>query len=295
MVISELLKTATDKLKNTNIPRLDAGVILSHILGVDRVYLAMHGAEHVDETRRLAFESAIQRRAKGEPVAYITGVREFMSLDFEVGTGVLIPRGDTETLCEYVVERLKDLEGLRIADLCCGSGCIGVSLAKYLPGSRVTMADISDTAIAVTRRNIQKHGVADRASVIQTDIMQDVIDGEFDVIVSNPPYIESGVIAGLDTDVRDYEPRLALDGGADGLIFYRRIAEIAPGMLKTGGVLAFEVGHTQADAVGDIMRGAGFGDINTICDIAGVRRVVAGRAANSWQRTTSVGATCGRP
>jgi len=279
MTITELLNRATTTLKHTDTPRLDAAVILSHILGVDRVYLAVHGAEVVGDAQCAAFESAVLRRADAEPVAYITGIQEFMSLDFEVCAGVLIPRGDTETLCEYVIERVGDIVGLNnkisILDICCGSGCIGISLAKYIPNSRVVMADISETALAMSWRNIERHSVGDTVRAVRADIMSGDIDGAFDVIVSNPPYIESGVIPGLDADVREYEPRLALDGGADGLMFYRRIADVAPAMLRRGGILAFEVGHTQADAVAEIMRAAGMRNVEIKRDLAGVQRVVA--------------------
>lgn len=277
MVIKQLMQHGTRQLSDNGIqtPQLDAAVLLCYVLGKNRSYLVINYNEQVGQSDCERYMSLIQKRAAGMPTAYITGLKEFMSLDFYVDENVLIPRSDTETLCEYILEH-KDSAAPEIADICCGSGCIGISLAAYIKKSRVTMADISKEALAVARINAERHNVLNRCSFIRTDILKQTIDSSFDIVVSNPPYIETDVIASLERDVAEYEPRIALDGGADGLTFYRRLADIVPHMLKSGGIAAFEVGHTQADKVMDMMR-EGFYGIEAVCDLAGIRRVVCGK------------------
>ncbi len=275
MVIREFLSLGIKELTNTfsTAPRLDAAVLLCHVLGCERACLALYSGQAVCDDTGRRYLALIKQCAKGMPVAYMTGKREFMSLEFNVSTDVLIPRPDTEALCEYVLERCKGKK-LYIADLCCGSGCIGISLAVCLPQSHVTMADISPKALEVARGNALSHGVNDRTEFVQADLLESTINGAYDVVVCNPPYIESGVIPFLQKGVRDYEPHLALDGGSDGLVFYRRLAQIAPDMLKEGGLLAVEVGQKQADAV-CVLFAEKFGEREIICDLAGIQRVVA--------------------
>lgn len=273
MVVSKLLKWGFDNVISPT-PQLDAAVLLCFILDEDRVYLVTHGDHEISDDIKERYEKLIEQRSKGKPIVYITGIQEFMSLRFEVNPAVLIPRSDTETLCEWVIERYRSKK-VHIADLCCGSGCIGISLAKYLPDATVTMADISQAAIDVAKKNAQRHGVLERVRFVQADILSEAVYGEFDIVLSNPPYIESGVIDTLDVDVKNYEPKIALDGGTDGLMFYRRLVQIAPDMLKKGGMLAVEVGHTQADAVGEMMKNV-FCDVAKIKDLSGIERVVGG-------------------
>lgn len=274
MVIRELLQKGTTRLRETEstTPQLDAAVLLCHVLQRDRLYLTIHATEQIGPPIEEKYYSLLDKCAAGIPVAYLTGKREFMSLEFEVSPAVLIPRPDTETLCEWVMERCKGKK-LCILDVCCGSGCIGLSLAHYLPECRVTMVDISRDVLEVAERNAERLGVLDRIRILCRDMMLERIDGQYDVLVSNPPYIESGRIAGLDKGVREFEPRLALDGGADGLDFYRRLAGLAPGLLKEGGILALEVGEAQAGTVMAYVR-KDFVELQTVCDLAGKERVV---------------------
>ncbi|MBQ7900388.1 MAG: peptide chain release factor N(5)-glutamine methyltransferase [Clostridia bacterium] len=252
----------------------DARVLLCHATGLDSLQLAVHSNEPIDADAFEMYKSYVTRRQNHEPVAYITGVREFMSLDFHVEPGVLIPRPETEHTVEYVMDICNGKQ-TKILDICTGSGAIAVSLAHYLPYAAVTAIDISETAVRVARQNAAKHNVADRVNVVCADALQQyTFDGGFDVIASNPPYIPDSVVPGLDADVAEFEPHLALCGGEDGLLFYRAIAKNAPAVLNPGGRLVFEVGHDQAEAVRDILS-EDYCDIEFIRDLAGINRVVA--------------------
>ncbi len=273
-----LLHEGAEALLNySDTPRLDCEVFLAHIVKKERVWLALHLKEETDKNTEEAYRALIERRKSGEPVAYIVGNREFMGLNFSVREGVLIPRPDTETLVEAVME-MPLPDNVRIIDLCTGSGAIAISLAHYIKGSEVSAVDFSDICVKTARKNAETNGVAERIKVIKADIMTDFFDGDkFDVLVSNPPYIKTEVLDSLMTDVRDFEPTTALDGGDDGLIFYRRIAQLLPALLKKGGFLALEVGHDQAEDVAKILIGAGCTEIDFRTDLAGIRRVVVGR------------------
>lgn len=255
--------------KGIDSPDADISVLLMHFLRLDKTQLVLGDRLISDEEYALVL-SNIQRLLCGEPVQYITGFCEFMSLKFITRPGVLIPRADTEILVEAVLERLN--KNATVADFCCGSGCIGISLAHYAPDISVTAIDISDDALAIAKENVALHGVSDKAKFIKADILSSIPDTEYDCIVSNPPYIRSDVIEALDPKVRDREPRIALDGGEDGLVFYRRIAEYAP--LKKGGLLAFEIGFDQGSAVCDILRANGYKSVELLQDIENRDRVV---------------------
>ena len=196
---------------------------------------------------------------------------------------MLIPRTDTEVLAEQAIAYVKTLEKPRVLDLCAGSGCVGLAIASQAERSTVVLGEISEGAIRVCRQNIRRNGLTARVIAIQTDALAkpSVNLGEFDCIVCNPPYIPSGDIAGLDVSVRDYEPRLALDGGEDGLDFYRAVCDKWRQSLRTGGRLYFEVGIGQADDVLRLMRSVGFGDIQVIPDTGGIPRVVFGTLCES--------------
>jgi release factor glutamine methyltransferase len=226
-----------------------------------------------DKIRKL-----LGRRLGGEPVAYLIGEWEFLGIPLTINEKVLIPRADTEVLALAAIEWLRGRESPRALDLCCGSGCIGVAIAQNIEASRVALCDISEDALKITRVNVRQSGIQRRCAVLAADALSapERALGEFDCIVCNPPYIPSGDIAGLDRSVRDFEPTSALDGGPDGLDFYRAVSEKWRGCLAEGGRLYFEVGIGQADAVLRIMRGAGFGDIEIIPDTAGIPRVVFG-------------------
>lgn len=273
MVIEQALLDATRAMKTADVPspRLEANVLLCHVLGLDRAGLLRLQTSELSAAELEAFLALVHRRIAGEPTAYLTGSREFMSLDFSVSTAVLIPRPDTEILVEAVLEAAKAYTAPHILDLCCGSGCIGVSLAHFLPKAQVTLVDLSAPAVEVSQTNAARHA-PENTTVLQGDAFN--LSGTYDIFVSNPPYIETAVVEGLQTEVRDHEPRMALDGGADGLVFYRHFAETAQNHLNGGGLLALEVGHTQAQTVAELLRKSGWRDIQIRTDLAGIERVV---------------------
>ena len=234
-----------------------------------------------DEVERRA-EEMVQRRLAGEPVAYITGVWEFRGLPMEVSRDVLIPRVDTEVLAETAIKYLKDTGRLdaRVLDLCSGTGCIGCAIAAELPRVRVVLADVSPEAMEISRRNVSRNGLDGRISFLPADVMKlpPLMTGSFDLVVSNPPYIPTVEIMTLDPSVRDYEPIWALDGGEDGLDFYRAILKNWHGVIRQGGELMFEVGEDQAERVKDLMRMAGLREARSFPDTQNIQRVVAAKA-----------------
>lgn len=221
----------------------------------------------------------VQRRLAGEPVAYIIGEWEFYGLPLDISRDVLIPRMDTELLAERAIMLAREAgEGARVLDLCAGSGCVGLAVAANVPQSRVVLADISEGALRVCKQNVRRCGLNAQVVCMLADATQPPSSTfwDFDVIVCNPPYIPTGDISGLDCSVKDYEPHLALDGGADGLDFYRAIAERWGNALRLDGTLVFEVGIGQVGDVEMILAKNGFTDIKTYQDTAGIWRVVEG-------------------
>jgi len=198
-----------------------------------------------------------------------------MSLEFDVEEGILIPRPDTEILVEEIINLYKD-KSSKILDLCTGSGAIAVSLAHYLKNTSLTAVDKYDICLEITKKNAIKHNVDKRINIIKKDVLKPLsIDDDFDCIVSNPPYIKSDVLTTLPVDVRDYEPIYALDGGNDGLIFYKKITDFAKSKLKPGGILAYEIGYDQAESVKDLIkRTNSFEEIKIINDLSGLNRVI---------------------
>lgn len=225
-------------------------------------------------------QEMLARRRAGEPVAYITGLWEFRGLPMEVTREVLIPRVDTEVLAEEAVSSLTGRkQDARVLDLCSGSGCIGCAIADALPRSKVVLADVSPEAMEVARRNVERNGLVGRVSFLLADVMKfpPMMIGSFDLVVSNPPYIPTMDILTLDASVRDYEPVWALDGGEDGLDFYRAILKNWKSVIRTGGQLLLEVGEGQAQAVKDLLLMSGFREVRSIPDTRGVERVISGR------------------
>ena len=270
------LAKGVDILSGTDLARLEAEILLCHVLGKDRLYLAVHKADPIRDDDAKRFLELCQRRAKGEPSAYITGIREFMSLEFEVNSSVLIPRPETEMLAELICSKYKG-KNANIIDICTGSGAIACSVAHYLPDALVTAVDISKDALAVASRNCKRLGVADRVTLMRADALEKIdVSQKFDLAVSNPPYIETDVIATLEVDVKDFEPMLALDGGEDGLIFYRQIVNNIKSVLKEGGELYFEIGSSQGNDVAHIMS-TQFENVTVIKDLAGLDRIVTGQ------------------
>ena len=219
------------------------------------------------------------RHLAGEPVAYLIGEWEFYGLGLDISPAVLIPRPDTEVLVQTVVHELSTGADCRVLDLCAGSGCIGLAVASQLLRARVLLGEIDDEALKVCRQNIRRNQLSARVTSLRVDAREKPSRqlGEFDCIISNPPYIPTADIAGLDSSVRDHEPHLALDGGEDGLDFYRVIADKWRDALVPNGLMAFEVGIGEADEVLRIMRANGFGDIQIVRDLNDIPRVVYGR------------------
>ncbi len=290
MIVREALQEGCRTLGESGIeaPAVEAGAILCFVKNCDRSFIYAHGEYELNSTEEQMFGELVNLRAKGKPLQYITGFQEFMSLAFEVNPSVLIPRQDTETLVEAVIsyviktrrmdECAPDGGGcVRILDIGTGSGCIAVSLAHYIKYSCVTAADISEKALQTAMKNAVKNNVADRISFLESDIYSglDSYRGSFDVIVSNPPYIPSDQIDTLQREVKDHEPVNALDGGDDGLDFYRRIIGGAAEFLKPDGMLALEVGYDQAAAVSKLME-TNFCGISINKDLNGIDRVVTG-------------------
>jgi release factor glutamine methyltransferase len=235
----------------------------------------LYVSDHVE--RR--FQELLDRRLAGEPVAYIIGEWEFYGLTLDICRDVLIPRPDTETVVDRGILFVKDLpEGTRVLDLCAGSGCIGLAIASNCPNTRVILADWSEDALRVCRQNIRRCELTAQVSTTRVNALEPAPSAlwDFDLILCNPPYIPTGVWDGLDHSVRDYEPRLALDGGADGLDFYRSIASGWKSALRPGGKLVFEVGYDQAQDVERIMTGQGYEQVHSFQDPAEHWRVVEG-------------------
>ena len=235
------------------------------------LYLSREMEEHV--------RALVRRHLDGEPVAYIIGEWEFYGLPLDINESVLIPRVDTEVLAGAVIASLKPLPSCRVLDLCAGSGCIGLAIAANVPGARVLLGELSEGAIRVCRQNIRRSQLSGRVSVMALNALEEppAAVGEFDCIVSNPPYIPTGDLEDLDYSVKDFEPRMALDGGSDGYTFYQAIIRRWRKALKPGGRLWFEVGLGQADTVLRLMRTQGFGDLEILPDSQNIPRVVFGR------------------
>ena len=237
--------------------------------------MSLYVSDHVE--RR--FRELMERRLAGEPVAYIIGEWEFYGLTLDICRDVLIPRPDTETLVERAIAFVKDLpEGTRVLDLCAGSGCIGLAIAANCPRTRVILADWSEDALRVCRQNVRRCGLTAQVSTTRVNALEAAPSAlwDFDLIVCNPPYIRTGDLAGLDVSVREYEPVMALDGGEDGLDFYRAVASGWKSALRPGGKLIFEIGFDQAPEVEYIMAGQGYESIETFRDPGEHWRVVEG-------------------
>ena len=259
--------------------QLEARELLCHAAGKNREQfyrdMALYAPDPVEET----MAALVERRLAGEPVAYLIGEWEFYGLTLDVTPDVLIPRMDTEVLAERAILLARAAgEGARVLDLCAGSGCVGLAVAANVPTCRVVLADVSEAALKICKGNVRRNELNARVTCVQADALQkpDAALWDFDVIACNPPYIPTGDLAGLDVSVRDYEPRSALDGGADGLDFYRAIAAQWGSALRLGGSLLFEVGINQAMDVAALLERSGFEDIQSTQDTQGIPRVVEG-------------------
>ena len=274
MNYTEAFLLGMQKLKEAQLEeaQLDARLLLEEICGTDHNTLLCHGDREVSEKEEEQYRKTIEQRAQHVPLQHILGYQDFMGLRFHVNEHVLIPRQDTEILVEEAMRYLHD--GMRILDLCTGSGCILLSLLHYSNDCEGVGVDISQEALQVAAQNAELLGI--KAEFLKSDLYEKVT-GKFDLLVSNPPYIERKVIPTLMEEVREYDPYIALDGGEDGLDFYRRIIGGAQDYLKRGGQILMEIGSGQAQAVSELLREAGFKEIDVCRDFAGLDRVVSGR------------------
>lgn len=277
--IEELLQYGKEQLEKSGneYAKYERKVLLEEVLGCNYMYILMNGSEEVDVEKEQHYKNLITQRCNHYPLQYMLGVAHFMDYTFFVNEHVLIPRNDTEVLVETADELIgkwvQDITDIKVLDLCCGSGCIGISLKLYHKEIELILSDYSKQALEVANKNLAKYNV--QAEVLCGDLFE-VFTGKVNMIVSNPPYIETKVIDTLMPEVRDYEPMSALDGGEDGLDFYRRIVREAPEYLENGGYLMFEIGHNQAFAVQRLMEDRGFSDVQVKKDYAGLDRVVYG-------------------
>lgn len=273
MTFREALNQGTALLKAAGVPEaeLDASYLLEFVWGIGRHDFFLKQNECVKESEWLRYKELLLKRAKRMPLQHIIGETEFMGLPFYVNRDVLIPRQDTECLVERVLPFAK---AKSVLDMCTGSGCIGISIAKLCPETRVTAVDVSDKALQIASENAKRNEV--KVTFVESDLFEQ-ITGRYDLIVSNPPYIEHEEIQTLMPEVRDYEPASALDGGEDGLDFYRKITSQASEYLACGGMLAFEIGYNQGRAVEALMKEQDFFDIEIGRDYAGLDRMVVGR------------------
>ena len=250
--INALVADARRRLRTAGIQSdeaaLDARLLAQHVLGWSAARLLTHGDEPASSQFQTEYESLVRRRAAREPLAYVTGVREFWNLDIEVTPAVLVPRPETEMLIEAALEHFERDQALQIADICTGSACVVIGLGREFPRASLVASDISASALAVARRNISRHELESRIQCVRTDLLDD-LPGPFDLIVANPPYVPTGDAAELQPEVRQFEPPRALFGGPDGLQIVTRLIAQAPASLGADGLFIFEFGVGQLDAV----------------------------------------------
>ena len=278
---NNLYLDARRQLKAAGIPaaQLEAREIVCYAAGKDREQFFRDLPLYASDTVEQQVKELTRRRLEGEPVAYIIGEWEFYGLTLDVSPEVLIPRMDTEVLAEQAILAARSVEeNCRVLDLCTGSGCVGLAVAANVPQCRVVLADLSEPALKICKQNVRRNELNARVTCLSVNAMEPPASSlwDFDVIACNPPYIPTGDIAGLDGSVRDYEPHMALDGGEDGLAFYRRITETAHNFLKKGGLLAFEIGYNQGESVRGLMQND-FYDTEVIKDLNENDRVVIGK------------------
>jgi release factor glutamine methyltransferase len=283
--IASILKTVTPYLgeRDCENPRLDAEILLAHVLGVSRVELYTGYERPLLPAELQSYRELVKRRAGGEPAAYLVGTKGFYSLDFEVGPGVLVPRPETEFLVSVAIEEAKSRKGVvRVADIGTGSGCVAVALAVYVQGVEVVATEKSAEAAGYARRNAVKHNVQERVSIVEGELLEPLArmysKAGLDIIVSNPPYVTEKEFENLPATVRKYEPREALVAGEDGTEYHMVIAEAAAGFLDKDGLLALEVGMGQAEKVALLISDTGqFGEPRIVKDFSGIERVVVAR------------------
>ena len=278
MNIEEILKKEINNLKQNTIENstLKAKILLANILNVKKEYLLIHSEEEIKQEDKIKYENCIKELIKGKPLQYITNKQEFMGLDFYVDENVLIPQPDTEILVEKTIEIAEKTQKNKILDMCTGSGCIAISLAKKINNTQIIAVDISNNALNVANKNAINNNVENKIKFINSDMFNN-IEEKFDIIVSNPPYIETETINKLEIEVQN-EPHLALDGGIDGLKFYKTIANNAFKYLNENGYLLLEIGYNQQNSVTQLLQDIGkYKDIETVKDLGGNYRIVIAR------------------
>ncbi len=280
--IAQVIVEAAQVLRRAGVPeaRREAGSLLAHAIGRDRTFLITHADEELGPTEINLYRGFIERRAAGEPLQYITGRQEFFGLDFEVTPDVLIPRPETELLVETALELLKETNTAQlVCDIGTGSGCIAIALLHAQPALRALALDISPQALAVASRNAERHRVRDRLLLAASDCFDalDEASAQFSIIVSNPPYVAARALEGLQREVRDHEPRVALSPGADGLAIIRRITANASRFLKPGGHLLLEIGFDQHEAVTKLFDHKLWQLLDIHKDLQGIPRTVVAR------------------
>ncbi|MBV7272354.1 peptide chain release factor N(5)-glutamine methyltransferase [Clostridiaceae bacterium UIB06] len=281
MKVGELLKYGYEILKSKGIESyaLDCDLLLGKVIKKDRLFLLLNREYELNNSEIDEFYRLISLRKNKMPIKYMLGECEFMGLSFYVKEGVLIPRPDTETLVECAIEEIKKNNFIHVCDVCCGSGIIGLTIAKLMDNVNIKSSDISDIACEVTKENIKRLNLSEKVEVIKSDLLDKFIKNQdkFDVVVSNPPYIRKEVIGTLMEDVKNFEPYEALCGGDDGLDFYRKITCQSLKVLNKGGVLLFEIGYDQMEDVSNILKEYGFSKIECIKDLAEKDRVIKGK------------------
>ncbi len=281
--ILRLLQWTTEHLKKSGSPspRLDAEVLLAYARGCERIALYTAFAEEPDETVKAKFREVVKRRAQGEPVAYLVGKKEFYSLPFQVSKDCLIPRGETEHVVVECLDRAKPIlaaeptKHFNIVDVCTGSGCIAVSVAKHLPQCTITAIDLSPDAVVIAKANVEQHQLTDRVSVVESNLMDTVPDNSVDFVLSNPPYVSEAEYAKLDKTVREHEPRMALVGGATGMEIIEQLASQAAKKMVANGWFICELSPMIADQVESLMASTNqWTNITIVKDLARLKRLV---------------------
>lgn len=282
MTYKDIYNCGMDILRKSNIDEydLDSFYLFEYVFNINKSRYFMIMNDNISSEDLIKVEdylSCIDKRAKHIPLQHITGVQEFMGLDFIVNDNVLVPRWDTECLVEKVIDIISRMNNtyLKLLDMCTGSGCIAISISKLSNLKNVTATDLSKKALEVAKQNAIKHNV--NINFIESDLFESVLDNDFDIIVSNPPYIPTEVISQLNDEVKSHDPYMALDGDEDGLKFYKKITCESKNKLVDGGYLAYEIGHDQNEAVKAIMMDNGFDVIDEAKDLAGHDRVIIGR------------------
>jgi release factor glutamine methyltransferase len=279
--INELIKIGVDSIKGRlySNPMLEATLLLSKLMKVDKVYIYTHGKDEVPEEIVEEYMKAVEKRSKGYPIQYIIKEKEFMGLDFYIEEGVLIPRPDTEVIVEYIlayIDKNHPNENIKVLDIGIGSGAIGLSVAYYRKNTYVYGVDISPAALKVAGINRDRFKLTN-VKLLESDLFEKIDkDEKFHIIASNPPYIPTDSIDSLQEEVKDYEPRIALDGGKEGMEFYKRIVPESKEYLQERGLLIFEIGFDQGRVVEDLMIAEGFKDVKILKDLQGLDRAVLG-------------------